>query len=419
MKSIINYTVLKFYKYKYILLLVLFKCNVNFPVFKTGVKRKNSVKNLPTINKKKTILIIDSNIPKYDCSAGERTTWQYIEVFLDMGFEVFFMPADFKEIQPYSKELLNKGVKCLCGDFYNKNYDLWIMENGNSIDYVLLNRPRISIEYIELLKKYTNAGIIYYGMDIHHIREAGHYSVTNDIKHLKSSKYLKKMELYLYEKSDVVITVSSLEADTIKKYGYDKTEVFPAYYYKDFNVEQYIPEKRKDILFVGGGVHLPNSDALVWFINEIFPEFAKENGKVNFIIVGGYDKDFVEKYSSDNVLFKLSVSDAELKKIYNSVKIVVVPLRFGAGIKGKTVEAGYYGVPVVSTDFGIEGLKGINDIIVPKNGSGEFTEELIKLYNDNKKLKEISLKFSVYVKNNFSYDAAKEKIKNILEKAYL
>lgn len=420
MNKIKKNIILKFYKYKYRFLLFGFRKNTN--IFNIPYKILSLISGdllsskTSIVNNKKTILIIDSNIPKYNCSAGERTTWQYIEMFLDMGFEVFFMPDDFEEIQPYSEELLKKGVKCLCGDFYKKHYDVWIMGNGSLIDYVLLNRPIESVKYIDLLKQYTNAKIIYYGMDIHHIREYGQYYVTHDIEHLKLSEYFKKIELYLYRQSDIVLTVSAREEAVIKEYGYDNVKVFPAYYYKDFNVKEYIPEERKDILFVGGEKHPPNSDALIWFINEILPEFMKETGKVNFVVVGRYGKEFVEKYSTDNILFKLSVDDEELKYIYGTVKMAVIPLRFGAGIKGKTIEAGYYGIPVVSTEFGLEGLFGIYDIVSPKNSAEEFKKELISLYNDNTKLKEISLKFAEYVKNHFPYETAKEKIKNILEK---
>ncbi len=412
-----NNIILKIYKYKYRLLLYLFRKNINslwfrlIPLF-SGKNRSSS--DSCHCNQKKTILIIDSNIPKYNCSAGERTTWQYIDMFLEMDFDVFFMPDDFKEIQPYTQELLNKGIKCLCGDLYEQHYDSWIMKNGLKLDYVLLNRPMVAVKYMDLLKRYSNARIIYYGMDIHHIRESEQYKVTNDTEHYKLSEYFKKIELYLYKKADIILTVSAEEASVIKEYGYNNIEVFPVYFYKDFNTVEYIPRQRNNILFVGGEKHPPNPDAVIWFIEEILPEFIKKIQDVKFIVVGRYGNDFVAKYSSENTMFVVSADDEELKKIYNSVKIVAVPLRFGAGIKGKTIEAGYYGIPVVSTKFGLEGLPDISKILSPKNTAEEFKNELISIYNDDAKLKEMSLRLSEYVKNRFSYANAVEKIKSVI-----
>jgi len=412
-----NNIILKIYKYKYRFLLYLFRKNINSfwfrftPLF-SGKNKYSSVSH--KYNQKKTILIVDSNIPKYNCSAGERTTWQYIDMFSEMGFDVFFMPDDFKEIQPYTQELLNKGIKCLCGDWYEKYYDIWIMKNGCKLDYVLLNRPMVAVKYIDLLKKYSNARIIYYGMDIHHIRESEQYKITNDFEHFKLSEYFKKIELYLYEKADAILTVSTEEESVIKGYGYNNIDVFPVYFYKNFNAAEYVPNQRNNMLFVGGEKHPPNPDAVMWFIKDILPEFIKEIQDVKFIVVGHYGNDFVEKYSSKNVRFIVSADDEKLKEIYNSVKIVVVPLRFGAGIKGKTIEAGYYGIPVVSTKFGLEGLPEISEILSSKNTAEEFKNELVTIYNDDVKLKEMSLKFSEYVKNRFSYEKAVGKIKSVL-----
>lgn len=412
-----NNIILKIYKYKYRLLLYLFRKNINsfwfrfIPLF-SGKNRSSS--GSCRYNQKKTILIIDSNVPKYNCSAGERTTWQYIDMFLEMDFDVFFMPDDFKEIQPYTQELFNKGIKCLCGDSYEQHYDSWIMKNGFKLDYVLLNRPMVAVKYMDLLKRYSNAKIIYYGMDIHHIRESEQYKVTNDAEHFKLSEYFKKIELYLYKKADVILTVSAEEESVIKGYGYNNIKVFPVYFYKDFNTAEYIPSQRNNILFVGGEKHPPNPDAVIWFIEEILPEFIKKIQNVKFIVVGRYSNDFVAKYSSENVMFIVSADDEELKTIYNTVKIVAVPLRFGAGIKGKTIEAGYYGIPVVSTKFGLEGLPDISKILNPKNTAEEFKNELTTIYNDDAKLKEMSLRLSEYVKNRFSYENAVEKIKSVL-----
>jgi len=90
-------------------------------------------------------------------------------------------------------------------------------------------------------------------------------------------------------------------------------------------------------------------------------------------------------------------------------------LRYGAGVKGKTIEAMYYQIPLVTTDFGIEGLQDINSIIEAKNSEYDFAREVVELYLDELKLQEISVKYMNYIKQHFTKEIALRKIEMALE----
>jgi glycosyltransferase involved in cell wall biosynthesis len=96
------------------------------------------------------------------------------------------------------------------------------------------------------------------------------------------------------------------------------------------------------------------------------------------------------------------VSDEELNKLYKRTKLVVIPLRYGAGVKGKTVEAMHQGVPFVTTQFGIEGLEGINAIVTSHNTASAFADGVTILYNDNNGLIDFSKKAIDYISTHFS-----------------
>ena len=128
---------------------------------------------------------------------------------------------------------------------------------------------------------------------------------------------------------------------------------------------------------------------------------------MNFYIVGSNPPDEIVALhnEAEGVIVKGYVSDEELAKIYKNVRLVVVPLRFGAGIKGKVIDAMYNGLPMVSTSIGAEGIIGADDILNVADTAEDFAQNVIKLYDDVQRLQELSKKAGVYVKEKHSIDA--------------
>lgn len=362
----------------------------------------------------KTILIIDNNIPAYDISAGYRTTDMYIDIFLKLGFKVTIIPLDFLQTEPYYSYYKNKSVEILTGSKFKKHYKKWIKEHNDDIEYVLLNTPR-AISYINFIKKNIKAKIVYHGRDMHFVREYEHYKLTKSLKHLVKSKLFYFIEKYLYKKSDIFITVSLKEKAEIKKINPAiDAYYFPVFYYKSFNQPQNDFDKRSGLLFVGAN-HYPNIDAVKWFVESVLPLIKKEIPLIKFYAAGNLPEYLKDKITDNNVVFTGRISDAELLDLYNKSKIAVMPLRFGAGVKGKTIEAMHNNLPIVATSFALEGLPEIENIIKAKNTAEEFAYEIIRLYNDNEALYKMSEQFNEYVKNNFSYEKAYGIMKNIFK----
>ena len=109
------------------------------------------------------------------------------------------------------------------------------------------------------------------------------------------------------------------------------------------------------------------------------------------------------------------VSEEELADLYRNCRIVVVPLRYGAGVKGKVVEAIYNGAPIVTTSVGSEGIPDVEKVLLVKDQPDEFAETVIELYNDEKRLEDLAEKTQVYIREHFSIDAAWDVIKEDFE----
>lgn len=352
---------------------------------------------------KKTILVIDHYVPHFDKDAGSRTTFQYLKMFVDIGLNVKFIGDNFYKHEPYTSVLEQLGVEVLYGSWYASNIKKWLKENGKYIDYTYLNRPHISIKYIDLIREHTHSKIIYYGHDLHYLREFREYELYNNKESLKASKQWKEIEFELFRKSDVIYYPSQVEIDHIKKEIPNVVgRAIPAYIYESEKEYVKLVNNRKNLMFVGGFGHKPNIDAVLWFTSEILPLVKKRISAVKFYIVGSNPPDEIKELQSEDIIVTGFVSDDELEDLYNSCRIDVVPLRYGAGVKGKVVEALYNQIPIVTTSVGAEGLPDIEDYLVIADDPVDFADLIIKIYEDHTALDKLSKGSKEYIRKHFS-----------------
>ena len=357
--------------------------------------------------KKRVLLMVDHYVPHYDKDAGSRTVFQYLRMFVNKGYHVKFIGDNFYRHEPYTTTLQQMGIEVLYGPHYANNWKEWIKENAEFIDYVFLNRPHISVNYIDYIRNNTNAKIIYYGHDLHFLREMRKYEVTKDEKALTDSEDWKKKELELMKKADVVYYPSNVEVQEIAKIDETiKAKAITAYIFEDVAIEEYRFEQRKDIMFVGGFTHTPNADAVLWFTKEVLPAILERIPDLHFYIIGSNAPLEIQNLATDHVIVKGFVSDEELVQFYNNCRISVVPLRYGAGIKGKVIEAMRYGMPVVTTSVGAEGIEGAGQILCIEDEVQAIASKLEELYNNDVELTQMSRKSFEYIRSNFSEESA-------------
>ena len=369
---------------------------------------------------KKHILIIDHYVPHFDQDAGSRTMWQYLLLFKDLGYHVTFAGDNFFKHEPYTSMLENYGIEVLYGEYYANNFDSWLDLNGKYLDIVYLLRPHISIKYIDRVRKYTEATIFYNGTDFHFLRMQREYDITQDPALLIDLENTKKDEIHLFEKSDCVLTISEFERDYFnEEFPQWNVELIPTYIYsEDLPLSQNSFKKREDILFVGGFVHKPNLEGVKWFLKEIWPLITNKIPDIKFYIVGSNMPEEIKDLQSDTIIPKGFVSDEELALLYNSTKIVVAPLTFGAGVKGKIIEAICNGVPTVTTSVGAEGIIDANTVLSITDKSNQFAKKVIKLYSDKKKWNSMREEQIIYARKHFSLKNVKTYIDDVFSKDY-
>lgn len=359
---------------------------------------------------KPVILVIDHYVPTYDKDAGSKTTFQYLKMFLKKGYVVKFLGDNFGREEPYTTTLLQMGIEVLYGpDYQTKIWD-WLRENGEEINYIYLNRPHIASKYIDYIKNNTKSRLIYYGHDLHFLRKRREYELTGDLKEKRDSDYWKSIEFSMMYKVAVSYYPSNVEVEAIHKIDQEiPLKAITAYVYEEFldNIQEDFAQ-REGLLFVGGFAHPPNADAVLWFAREIFPRIRQRLPQVNFYVVGSKVTEEIQALHSEEngIIIKGFVSEEELTKLYASCRMVVVPLRYGAGVKGKVVEAIYHGAPILTTTVGAEGIPHVETVLEIANAPELFAEKTAELYGDEERLLAMCRKTQTYIREYFSIDAA-------------
>lgn len=356
---------------------------------------------------KKVLLMIDHYVPMYDKDAGSRTVFQYIKLFVDYGYHVKFIGDNFYQHQPYTETLQQMGVEVLYGPYYAAHWNDWLAENGDKIGFAFLNRPHISVKYIDEIRRKTPAKIIYYGHDLHFLREQREYELLKDKSILKSAEEWRRRELSLMRRADISYYPSSIEVQEVHKIAPEiPARSIPAYLFENVERTVYRASERHDMLFIGGFGHRPNVDAVKWLAQEIMPELKKLLPSTKVYVLGSNPPEEVAALEDTDIRIVGFVTNEQLEEYYHRCRIALVPLRYGAGIKGKVVEAMRYGVPVVTTAVGAEGILGAEEILRIADTPLDFAKAAAELYGNSQVLADVSRMELAYIKKNFSPENA-------------
>jgi glycosyltransferase involved in cell wall biosynthesis len=167
----------------------------------------------------------------------------------------------------------------------------------------------------------------------------------------------------------------------------------------------------KNIVFVGSA-YLPNMDAITFFIDHCWDQIiAKHPVKLS---IYGTVCDGLRHIKNERIFLGGRVDD--IASVYNEADIIINPVRFGAGLKIKNLEALAYGIPLVTTTHGARGLDAINEMgLLVANYPDDFIAAIFRLIEHPKLRKELGGCAHAYIKRKFTPQKCfKSLLKNIL-----
>ena len=363
------------------------------------------IKNAPA---GKRTLVITYEIPQFDKYSGAHRFFNLIRVLRELGFSVTVLSNSAVVRANYSEPVANLGVDIVYGQSRFRH----LKELGGFFDYVVLHTPGTAA-YIDLVKRYfEKAFVIFDTSDLHYVRLQREGEVTGSAESMRKAREYKQSELSLARKSDAVFVVSEAEGAILARDGGDiRIEVVPNIHFVKPTSTPF--EKRRDIMFIGAFSHAPNADAVFYFIREIFP-LVTERLDVNFYIVGKNPPQELLSLQSPSIIATGYVPD--ITPYFEKCRVMVAPLRYGAGVKGKLTQSMSLGLPFVTTAIGAEGmdLEDRRHCFVADDPA-TFAERVVGLYTDSKlweTFRENSLRLAT---ERFSYEAVKNRLSEFFE----
>jgi glycosyltransferase involved in cell wall biosynthesis len=197
---------------------------------------------------------------------------------------------------------------------------------------------------------------------------------------------IAKREIASIYRSDISLIISEFEMKLLKEH-----------FKVDDGLLDYLPfmlnpidskdwpafSERKNFVTIGNFLHEPNWNSVQFLKEEIWPMIRKKLPDADLHIYGAYPSQKVNALHNPKEGFYIMGRAESSKKVIESARILLAPLRFGAGLKGKLIEAMQFGTPTVTTEIGAEAMHGkLEWSGMIANRAEEIADAAVKLYTD-------------------------------------
>ncbi|UZF91301.1 glycosyltransferase [Bosea sp. NBC_00550] len=336
---------------------------------------------------KPKILVIDHYVPQWDRDAGSRAMDGYLRFLVANRFHVTFWPDNKANDFQYGPTYQNLGIEIIYAWPGQIEFEDWIVQRGADFDYVIISRPHVALNVLSHLKKYTPAKLLFIGHDLHGARLRAERRVSNPSAELdREIDKADAMETSVWQAVDAIYYPSKEEADYVSKRGISApARALPLFLFGEDdiahrqNASALQNADAPHAMFVGGFRHRPNVDGILWFCREIWPLVKEQLPSARFTIAGSEPPLEITQLMGGSIDVTGYISDADLDALYRSADIVVAPLRFGAGVKGKVIEALRQGLPLALTSVAAEGIEDIAEAGVVVDEPEAFANAVIEL----------------------------------------
>ena len=323
-------------------------------------------------------LFVDSLLPRPGHSGGDNAILSHMAALQRLGYTVSVVAAD--EMQADASALQAIGVTVFGRPLYASLREVLQRQSG-CFDVVYLHRGQTAARFAPLVREHSpQARLLYSVADLGHLRLARQADLLDDPALHTASREVRSMELAAAIAADVVLTHSHTEAALLRRLVPGATvHCIP------WSMAPLPPRpafgRRRGLAFIGYFGHAPNADAAVWLVETVMPLVWQRRPKLGCSLVGQEMPDAVLRLARPGVVVFGAVAD--LRTVYDRVRLTVAPLRFGAGVKSKVLESFAAGLPCVMTPVAAEGI-GLGDALQALVGGTpeELSERIVRLHDE-------------------------------------
>ncbi|WP_138434256.1 glycosyltransferase [Winogradskyella algicola] len=333
---------------------------------------------------KNKLLIIGFVWPEPKSSAAGSRMLQLIEQFLNQDFEITFASAAKTSDNTYDLSLLDvKTQSILLNDV---SFDAFISQLQP--DVVLFDRFMVEEQYgWRVAEQCPNALCVLDTEDFHGIRKARELALKEGVdvtvEHLQNDT--TKREIASIYRCDLSLIISEAEIDILtQQFKIDRSLL----HYLPFLLEPVaveaitqLPkfEERQHFITIGNFLHPPNYDAVLFLKQSIWPLIRQQLPKAELHIYGAYESQKVTQLHNKKDGFLIKGFAEDVNDVMQQAKVCLAPLRFGAGLKGKLVDAMQNGTPCVMSRIAAEGMfdNGSKDVCHTERSRSVFVNGFI------------------------------------------
>ncbi len=353
-----------------------------------------------------SLLIIGYVWPEPTATAAGSRMLQIIEQFQLSNYKITFVSTAQKQTSAF--DLSTLGVATFRITLNDSSFDEFVKELTPSV--VLFDRFMIEEQFgWRVLEECPNAVRILDSEDLHFLRKARHEAVKQqkelptEVLHTDEAK----REIASIYRCDATLTISEFEINYLQeiyKIPKDLLWYFPFLIEEDqaLNIDF---SERTDFMFIGNFMHAPNWDAVLYLKKQLWPMLKKELPNASLKIYGAYASDKVFQLHNKKEGFLIMGRAPSVKEAMEQARVCLVPIRFGAGLKGKLIDAMQYNTPFVTSTIGAEGMFGAidfeNSIAISDK---DFVAKAIRLYQNTELSTQMILKGKEVLRTRFSKD---------------
>lgn len=358
------------------------------------------------MNSNKTLLIIGIVWPEPKSSAAGGRMLQLITIFKELNYKIVFASAS--QESEFSFPLSHIGIEKVNILLNDDSFDDFI--SGLNPNIVLFDRFMIEEQFgWRVSKSCPNALKILDTEDLHSLRLARQKAFKEN-KEFEESDLLSdtaKREIASILRCDVSLMVSEFEISLLKKeFKIDESLLFYLPIFAEKSENQIAFDNRNDFVFIGNFLHEPNWNSVLYLKETIWPLIHKQLPDAKLKIYGAYPSQKVLQLHNPKTNFLIEGRAENASEVISTAKIMLAPIRFGAGIKGKLLEAMQYGTPSITTSIGAESMRDElpwNGFIEEDNPQ-EFANKAVHLYTDKNLWNKSQQNGFEILKNKFSAD---------------
>lgn len=234
---------------------------------------------------------------------------------------------------------------------------------------------------------------------------------------LKSERSrIYKYEKHCIDKFDKCIYVSQIDKNFMTDEAHkEKTAVISVVcdteYFKNENYAEY---NSKEISYIGLMSYIANHDAVMYFIRNIFPLIKKRIPDAIFKVIGADPREELLEYAKNDKSVIVTGRVEDVREHLKTSAVSVTPIRIGAGLQNKILEAMSMGIPVVTSEVGANPITTNRSILPVAQTEQEYADKICEIMQNRDLRLELSQKSRQFVIDNFSRERFLKEMKKLV-----